>query len=160
MRHAGFHPSAQTYTVLLDYYAKVHAGLAGVRATHALIQRDVQLEPDLVLIHALMNAYNYAGAPAQVLGIWDSLVVLCHNASGTLVDDITVTIVCDTCGRAGLLDVMRRVLDTVQDMDPALMTKNVYDAWVECLARCGHLVEAMHVAVSYTHLTLPTKRIV
>ena len=94
MRHAGFHPSAQTYTVLLDYYAKVHAGLAGVRATHALIQRDVQLEPDLVLIHALMNAYNYAGAPAQVLGIWDSLVVLCHNASGTLVDDITVTIVC------------------------------------------------------------------
>lgn len=147
MRHAGFHPSAQTYTVLLDYYAKVHAGLAGVRATHALIQRDVQLEPDLVLIHALMNAYNYAGAPAQVLGIWDSLVVLCHNASGTLVDDITVTIVCDTCGRAGLLDVMRRVLDTVQDMDPALMTKNVYDAWVECLARCGHLVEAMHVVL-------------
>lgn len=149
MRHAGFHPSAQTYTVLLDYYAKVHPGLAGVRATHALIQRDVQLEPDLVLIHALMNAYNYAGAPAQVLGIWDSLVVLCHNASGsTFMDDITVTIVCDTCGRAGLLDVMRRILDTVHEMNPALMTKNVYDAWVECLARCGQLVEAMHVVLN------------
>lgn len=148
MRGAGFHPSPSTYTILLDFYAKTHATLAGVRATHELIQRDMHLEPDLVLIHALMNAYNYAGAPAQVLGIWDSLMVLCHNAGAPrFLDDVTVTIVCDTCGRAGLLGVMREILATVRRQYAHLMTKTVYDAWTECLARCGHLTEAVDVVV-------------
>lgn len=154
MRHAGFHPSAQTYTTLLDFYAKAHATLAGVRLTHELIQRDVQLEPDLILIHALMNAYNYAGDPAQVLGIWDSLVVLSHNAghAAAFINDITLTILCDTCGRAGLLDTARRVLATARAIDAALLTKDVHDAWIECLARCGHLREACDVVL---HTMLP-----
>ncbi|WFD21722.1 hypothetical protein MEQU1_000377 [Malassezia equina] len=94
MREAGIHPRPATYTVLLDFCAKGHAHLASIQAVHAVIQRDGQLEPDLVLIHALMNAYNYAGAPAQVLGIFDSLLVLCQNAHDTrFLDDVTLTIV-------------------------------------------------------------------
>ena len=147
MRGAGFHPSPQTYTILLDSYAKSpYATQAGVRATHALIQCDMHLEPDLVLIHALMNAYNHVGAPAQVLGIWDSLFVLCTNVRAPrFINDVTVTIVCDTCGRAGLLDVMRGILRSVRRLDAHLVSKNVLDAWVECLARCGRLGEAADV---------------
>lgn len=146
MRQAGCHPSAQTYTILLDFYAKTRASLAVVRATHTLLQRDWQLEPDLILLHALMNAYNYAGAPAQVLGIWDSLVVLCHNTGqATCMDDVTVTIVCDTCGRAGLLDVVREVMSTATNLDAQrLRTKNALDAYMEALARCGAFDDAVH----------------
>jgi len=148
MRAAGVHPRPATYTVLLDFCAKAHAHLASIQAVHAVIQRDVQLEPDLVLVHALMNAYNYAGAPAQVLGIFDSLLVLCQNAHHTrFLDDVTLTIVCDTCGRAGLLDAMREAVAAARALDARLITKNVWDAWVEGLARCGQLDEAIAAAL-------------
>ncbi|WFD25421.1 hypothetical protein MNAN1_000383 [Malassezia nana] len=148
LREAGVHPRPATYTVLLDFCAKAHGHLASVQAVHAVIQRDVQLEPDLVLIHALMNAYNYAGAPAQVLGIFDSLLVLCQNAHNTqCLDDVTLTIVCDTCGRAGLLAEMRGAVAAARALDARLLTKNVWDAWVEGLARCGQLDEAVTAAL-------------
>ncbi|SHO76126.1 Hypothetical protein MSYG_0461 [Malassezia sympodialis ATCC 42132] len=148
MREAGVHPRPATYTVLLDFCAKTHAHLASIQAVHAVIQRDVQLEPDLVLVHALMNAYNYAGAPAQVLGIFDALLVLCQNAHHTrFLDDVTLTIVCDTCGRAGLLDAMREAVAAARALDARLITKNVWDAWVEGLARCGRLDEAVAAAL-------------
>ena len=152
MRQAGFHPSSRTYTVLLDFYAKSDQGTsAGVRATHELIKRDVQLEPDLILINALMNAYNHVGEPAHVLGIWDTLVVLCANAGALrYVDDVSLTIVCDTCGRAQMLPAMRAVMQSARRLDKQfapgrLITKNVLDAWVECLARCGLWHEACGV---------------
>ncbi|WFD05036.1 hypothetical protein MVES1_000361 [Malassezia vespertilionis] len=153
MRAAHMHPTAQTYTVLLNFFAKSErATEAIVQATHELIKRDVQLEPDLILINALMNAYNHVDAPVKVLGIWDSLVVLCTNTnSAHYLDDVSLAIVCDTCGRAGMLGAARRAVRTVQQLERArkgtLYSKTAQDAWVECLARCGHLEEAAHVAL-------------
>lgn len=158
MRTHRFHPSPTTYTVLLQAYAKSpRATLASVQVTHELIKRDVHLEPDLILIHALMNAYNHVDAPAQVLGIWDSLVVLCTNTSSLrYMDEVSLVVVCDACGHAGLLSAARRAVETARWLDEEeerrsggkrgrIVTKNALDAWVECLARCGQLCEAADV---------------
>ncbi|WFD29473.1 hypothetical protein MSPP1_000482 [Malassezia sp. CBS 17886] len=204
MRAASLHPSPRVYTVVLDFLGKhPHATPAAVRAAHELIKRDLTLEPDQILINALMNAYGHVQEPAQVLGLWDSLVVLCANTGGQprFIDPVTVIIVCDTCGRAGLLSAARdavRVASTMgratgwcgrvpdenaltggpaegdgngkalssghggghiphphdfRDTSPShasaarspLITKGVLDAWIECLARCGHLPEAVDV---------------
>ena len=155
MRAAGFHPSPATYTILLDYYAKSpRANLAGVQATHELIKRDVHLEPDLILVNALMNAYNHVDAPAHVLGIWDSLVVLCSNAGSlSFIDEVSLVVVLDACGRSGLLKPARRALESARQLEqrlggPVLVGKNARDAWIECLARCGRLDEAIEVLFS------------
>ena len=152
MRGARFHPSPTSYTILLDYFAKSpRATLASVQATHELIKRDTRLEPDLILINALMNAYNHVQAPAQVLGIWDSLVVLCTNANSlAFLDEVSLVVVLDACGRSGLLSAARRALDTARQLEcmmgnPSLVNKNALDAWIECLARCGRLEEAIGV---------------
>lgn len=150
MRAAKLHPSPKTYTVLLDYYAKSpRATLAGVHATHELIKRDVHLEPDLVLINTLMNAYSHVDAPAHVLGIWDRLVVLCTNADKlAFMDEVSLVVVLDACGHAGLLSAARRALDTARKLERGrgvLVGKDALDAWIECLARCGRVAEAIDV---------------
>ena len=155
MRAAGFHPSPATYTVLLDYYAKSsRANLAVVQTTHELIKRDVHLEPDLILVNALMNAYNHVNAPAHVLGIWDSLVVLCSNAGSlSFIDEVSLVVVLDACGRSGLLSPARRALESARQLEqrfggPVMVGKNARDAWMECLARCGRLDESIEVLFS------------
>ncbi|WFC98181.1 hypothetical protein MYAM1_000905 [Malassezia yamatoensis] len=159
MRNERMHPSTDTYTVVLNYYAKSpNATLSGVQATHELIKRDIRLEPDLILINALMNAYNHVNAPAQVLGIWDSLVVLCNNTKSIeFLDDVSLVIVLDACGHAKLLSAARRALDSAQQLEKRvqhgkILGKNVIDAWVECLARCGELNEAVEAAFSLQEL--------
>ncbi|WFD42259.1 hypothetical protein MPSI1_000900 [Malassezia psittaci] len=159
MRNERMHPSTDTYTVILNHYAKApNATLSGVQATHELIKKDIHLEPDLILINALMNAYNHVDAPAQVLGIWDSLVVLCNNTKSLdFLDDVSLVIVLDACGHAKLLSAARRALDSAQQLEKRarhgkILGKNVIDAWVECLARCGELSEAVEAAFSLQEL--------
>lgn len=138
MRVAGHAPSAATYTVLLDYYGK-SGDAPGVASAHELLKLDEQLEPDLPLINALMNAYNRVGRPRPVLSIWDSL-----RASRQQVDGITIGILFDTCGRSGNLSFARRALAKLR-ADGVPLSKGAWDAWIECLARSGRAAEAAEV---------------
>ncbi|PWN48603.1 hypothetical protein IE53DRAFT_389180 [Violaceomyces palustris] len=176
MLESGHRPTAVTYTSLLDYYGKSgKASFRGVFATHELLKLDEELEPDLALINALMNAYNRAGAPGPVLSIWQSLVT-----SRVPPDSATLSILLDTCGRSGMLSFARKAIASVRrlegemertrrrtrrsgsscgDRDKTIdgdseegmgegvkstaMNKRAWDAWIECLARCGRLEEAI-----------------
>ncbi|WFD33563.1 hypothetical protein MCUN1_000376 [Malassezia cuniculi] len=150
MRAASFFPSAKTYTVLLDYYAKTpRSSVASVEAIHELIKRDHAVKLDIILINALMNAYNRVGAPSEALNIWSSLVLL-SRGKRRYMNDVSLVIICDTCGRANLPNLARRAMRTAAQLDaepgaPRLVTKDAYDAFVECLARCGAVEEAVEV---------------
>ena len=141
MQEAGHQPTAALYTSLLDYYGKSHMpSFAGVWSTHELIKQDTELEPDLPLINALMNAYNRAGAPGPVFSIWESLMV--HRQE---VDGGTMAILLDTAGRHGMLGLARKAVAAIQRQQRSAMNKSAWDAWVECLARCDRLEEAVEV---------------
>lgn len=153
MRAAGFFPSAQTYTVLLDYYAKTPGSAPdSVRAVHELIKRDHAVKIDLILINTLMNAYNRVGAPEEALGIWSSLVLL-SRGTRRYMDEVSLVIILDTCGRAGAPELARSAMRTAARLDAVpgartLRTKAAYDAFVECLARCGAVDEATRVVAA------------
>ncbi|CBQ68128.1 conserved hypothetical protein [Sporisorium reilianum SRZ2] len=143
MRAVGHRPSCAVYTSILDYYAKsAQPSFLGVRMTHDMLKRDEGLEPDLPLINALMNAYNRADEPAMVLAIWDSLM-----ATRQEIDGVTLSVFFDTAGRHGLLSLARKAVGTLRTIeDQGAMTKGAWDSWLECLARCGRLEEAIEVA--------------
>lgn len=157
MRAAGHKPSCSIYTSILDYYSKIPepSGL-GVRLTHEVLKRDEDLEPDLPLINALMNGYNRTDEPAKVLAIWDSLV-----ATRQEIDGITLSVLFDTAGQHGLLSVARKAINTVRRLEQgaegtkrSAMTKGAWDSWLECLARCGRLEEAIELAFGEMRRTL------
>ncbi|SPO20399.1 uncharacterized protein UTRI_00796_B [Ustilago trichophora] len=160
MRAAGHRPSCAIYTSILDYYAKTpKPSYLGVRATHEMLKRDERLEPDLPLINALMNAYNRAEEPAMVLAIWDSLL-----ATRQEIDGITLSVFFDTAGRHGLLALARKAISTVRRIESetadrgvyrrSAMSKGAWDSWLECLARCGRLEEAIELAFGEMRRTL------
>ncbi len=130
--------SCSVYTLVLNYFSKLtRPSYLGVQMTHELLKRDATLEPDLALINALMNAYNRVDEPAMVLAIWDSL-----SATRQEVDGTTMSVVFDTAGRHGLLALARKVVAERREG----MGKGAWDSWLECLARCGRLEEAIEVA--------------
>ncbi|KAK0552041.1 hypothetical protein OC845_001900 [Tilletia horrida] len=57
-----------------------------IASIHKLIYLDVNLEPDLPLINALMNAYGHLGQLDQVMPIWQSLVNLSGGGRSSLYD--------------------------------------------------------------------------
>ncbi|PWY97184.1 hypothetical protein BCV70DRAFT_195962 [Testicularia cyperi] len=164
MRGSGYRPSCSVYTSILNYYSKLdEPSYEGVKATHEILKQDATLDPDLALINALMNGYNRVDEPAVVLAIWDSLM-----ASRQQIDGVTLSIFFDTAGRHGLLALARRAILTIRRAEaekrelgddgsassapgwkivrPSLMNKGAWDAWLECLARCGRLEEAIELA--------------
>lgn len=150
MRLSNFRPTPSIYTSILDHYSKTSfPSYLGIKATHEALKVDTLLEPDLPLINALMNAYNRAEEPAMVLAIWDSLL-----ATRQEIDGVTLSVVFDTCGRFGLLPVARKVLARIRRLEEeavggrrgrSAMTKGAWDSWLECLARCGRLEEAIEL---------------
>ncbi|SNX84106.1 uncharacterized protein MEPE_02814 [Melanopsichium pennsylvanicum] len=157
MRESGYKPSPSTYTSILDYYSKIpEPSYLGIKATHEMLKQDASLEPDLALINALMNAYNRAGEPAMVLAIWDSLLVARQE-----IDGVTLSVFFDTAGRHGLLSLARKAIQTVRRLEgeqqvkrKSVMTKEAWDSWLECLARCGRLEEAIELAFGEMRTTL------
>lgn len=162
MRSAGYRPSCAIYTSILDYYAKApQPSYLGVRATHEMLKRDEGLEPDLALINALMNAYNRADEPAMVLAIWNSLL-----ATRQEIDGVTLSVFFDTAGRHGLLALARKAISTIRRIEAesgseqiggyrrSAMSKGAWDSWLECLARCGRLEEAIELAFGEMRKTL------
>lgn len=150
MRAAGHRPWCVIYTSILDYYSKTTPPCyVGVQATHEMLKRDEGLEPDLPLINALMNAYNRVGEPAMVLAIWNSLM-----ATRQEIDGVTLSVFFDTAGRHGLLSLARKAIRTVRQIEVqdkgesvrSVLTKGAWDSWLECLARCGRLEEAIELA--------------
>lgn len=152
-------PSCVTYTTILDYYAKTSPSPSylGIRATHELLKRDESLEPDLPLINALMNAYNRADEPSMVIAIWDSLL-----ATRQGIDGVTLSVFFDTAGRHGLLSLARKALASIRRIEEDeskvsgvyVMTKGAWDSYLECLARCGRLEEAIELGFGEMRRTL------
>ncbi|CAD6905089.1 unnamed protein product [Tilletia controversa] len=94
-----------------------------IASLHKLVRLDTNLQPDLPLIDALMNAYGHLGQIHNVLPIWQSLVnlsggarVLLSSASNSeeeqgrvtnRMDGQSVAIVLDACGFAASLPLSR-----------------------------------------------------
>ncbi|KAE8207406.1 hypothetical protein CF327_g7350 [Tilletia walkeri] len=57
-----------------------------ISSLHKLIHLDINLEPDLPLINALMNAYGHLGQIHDVFQIWQSLVNLSGGSKMSLSD--------------------------------------------------------------------------
>lgn len=95
---------------------------------------------DIVTVTALINAYNHVGLPQSAREIWSRLIV-----SKTVIMPATVAVIFDTCGFAGWLREARRTFAWASHESRAddLLDKGAWDAYIECLARCGELREAI-----------------
>lgn len=156
MQQFGMAPDVKVYTVLLDYIGRAYTRSRqqahtqdellvyrqAVLGLHRLLQHDARIQPDLHLITALMNAYNRVHLPMFVLELWKRLVI-----ADTHVDPSCLAVFLDTCGRHGLMTDARRAWAWSRRHDaahtPWPVNKDVWDAWIECLARCGALREAI-----------------
>lgn len=166
MRACGFAPEPKQFTTLLRMYgrsatqalqqiqhldpgdksghktifSKVEEVTEAIDIIHKYLQREESVEPDLILITALMDAYNRVNRSRNALEIWHRLLLTKVD-----VDSACIAVVLDTCGHAGLIQEGRRVWEWVQKSDNRKQqcNKGVWDAWVECLARCGNLLEAI-----------------
>lgn len=151
MKRFGFAPNALLYTTFLHHYGRKATTMRdkyGVRsaviALHSYLLYEETLEPDLALITALIDAYNRVDLTENALEVWNRLVL-----SRTQVDSACIAVVLDTCGRRGKLVEARRAWAWVrrsEDMQKQQCNKGVWDAWIECLARCGRLTEAIDAA--------------
>jgi hypothetical protein len=105
---------------------------------------DQRAVHNMANITALMNAYNHVGLAQSALEIWQRLLI-----SNSPVAPATVSVVFDTCGFSGLLQEAHRVFAYVSHPTRKieLMDKNVWDSYLECLARCNQLRAAIDLAV-------------
>ncbi|CAD6943815.1 unnamed protein product [Tilletia controversa] len=115
-------PSDAELASIQDHQRRLIASEA-ITSLHKLIHLDINLEPDLPLINALMNAYGHLGQIHDVLPIWQSLVNLSGGAKVSLssagaggegqgrvanrMDGQSVAIVLDACGFAASLPLSR-----------------------------------------------------
>lgn len=109
---------------------------------HKYFQSQTEFEPDMAIVTALMDAYNRVRLPHSSLEIWNRLIL--NHAE---ISSATIAVVLDGCGYGGLINEARRVWKWTRSRPEVktLCNKGVWDAYVECLARCGHLSEAINV---------------
>lgn len=110
---------------------------------HHYFQSQTEFEPNMAIITALMDAYNRVRLTHSSLEIWNRLVLYQSN----LIDSAIIAIILDGCGYTGLIKEARRIWKWTRSRSDSnlLCNKDVWDAYVECLARCGHLSEAIDV---------------
>ncbi|UZJ53346.1 hypothetical protein CBS101457_002666 [Exobasidium rhododendri] len=150
-KQSGNQVEAILYTTLLRYYGRRalkfedrNSFRSSIIEIHSFLQNQENLEPDLILVTALMDAYNRVDLPLQALEVWNRLVI-----QHTHVDSACIAVLLDTCGRSGKLQEARRAWEWVRKRQGKVQrlqcNKGVWDAYVECLSRCGRLEEAIDV---------------
>lgn len=143
-------PNFLFVNILVHYSKRTNPSYEGVQATHDLLKNDANFEPDNRVVTALMMAYSRVGEPSVVFAIWDRLVATNHP-----VESHTLSVIFDTYGRYGRLHDARATFALARRMDAErlasgstsqraiLMNKDAWDSYLECLARCGQLREAV-----------------
>ncbi|KAK4686464.1 zinc finger-containing ubiquitin peptidase 1, partial [Tremellales sp. Uapishka_1] len=159
MRNSGFHPGPRILTSLLSLYGNLAlqpaalplydyiyrdsrlVGILGcIRHIHTIIKLDPNVEVDIPLLNALMNAYQKTGAFVEAFEVWDELVERRPREaeSGKEAYGPSINIVLDACGYS---DSFARAAKAWKWANRwALVRSNEnWQAWLECLCRLGRM---------------------
>ncbi|CAG8536231.1 10458_t:CDS:1 [Acaulospora morrowiae] len=131
-------PNVKTYTVLINGLGQQY-DYEGVKNIHSIVKMDLNVDLDMGIYNALMDAYNRCGYVLQVLTIWDLLI-----ASEQPINDTTVSIVIDSCGYGREI---RRLVQIWNDLRAKKfpLTLGNYHSLIEALARNQLFDEAKYI---------------
>ncbi|BGP23815.1 hypothetical protein JCM10295v2_002716 [Rhodotorula toruloides] len=148
MIRSGHPPESATYSLLLQHYSRIaEPSIEMIKQLHSRIKLDANLDPDTPLFNSLMDAYSRVGAFDRAYGVWDSMLL---NLSGRIKpDQISVSILLDTCGRDPYMGGRQRGRRLWQDLEretlPVVRNYKIWESWVEALCRWGMFDEAEKV---------------
>ncbi|WVN86268.1 uncharacterized protein L203_101430 [Cryptococcus depauperatus CBS 7841] len=164
MNRAGYTPDSYILSALLKQYGllairirrqktlgceETIASLAhSISKIHTLIKLDPIISPDVPLLTALMDAYNKVGCFSEAFGVWDELVQRRAREPPENVQQVysaSVNVILDACGWSYSLHKARKAWGWARKW-ALVWEKKHWDAWIECLCRCGELEEACRVA--------------
>ncbi|CAG8591109.1 2796_t:CDS:1 [Acaulospora colombiana] len=131
-------PNVKTYTVLITGLGQQY-DYEGVKNIHSIVKMDLNVDMDVGIYNALMDAYNRCGHVLQVLAIWDFLI-----ASEQSINDSTVSIVLDSCGYGREIRRLVRIWNDLRAKKFPL-TLNNYNSLIEALARNQLFEEAKYI---------------
>nr|AAZ14909.1 conserved hypothetical protein [Coprinellus disseminatus] len=155
MQRAGIEVTSKVYTIILTqigYLAtRLERGddqegdfarelLSITRRTHDILSLDASFSPDPMLMSQLLNTYQRLGRLGDAYRVWE-LMYLTGNYN-----PVTVSNILDGCGHAGDLHTASSIWRKLT-RDGFTFDLNNWNAWVECLCRCGHLDTARKVIV-------------
>ncbi|WVQ72854.1 hypothetical protein IAR50_002415 [Cryptococcus sp. DSM 104548] len=172
MARAGYQPSSHALTSLLKTYGHTATRLrrstrrpslsaedplpmlgSSISSIHTLIKLDPLLPPDIPLLTSLMDAYNRIGATFEAFEVWDEIVQRRGREEerrgkegAREIYKPAINVMLDTCGWSHQLAKARKSWSWARRFGLAFDKKH-YDAWVECLCRCGSLSEAADVVL-------------
>ncbi|TYJ53660.1 hypothetical protein B9479_005686 [Cryptococcus floricola] len=172
MARAGYQPSSHALTSLLKTYGHTATRLrrssrrpalspedplsrlgSSISSIHTLIKLDPLLPPDIPLLTSLMDAYNRIGSTFEAFEVWDEIVQRRGREEERRgkegVREIykpAINVMLDTCGWSYQLAKARKSWSWARRFGLAFDKKH-YEAWVECLCRCGSLSEAADVVL-------------
>ncbi|CAJ0838388.1 14493_t:CDS:2 [Entrophospora sp. SA101] len=135
MRRLDVKPNSYTYSALIKGLGKTY-DYDGVVNFHNLLKMNLDVEFDLIIYNALMEAYNRCGYGYQVIQLWDLLVLSEHP-----IDDKTVSIVLDTCGYCYITYKIKEIWDYLKDRRFKFSINN-YNSYIEALSRTNQFTEA------------------
>ncbi|KAI8150193.1 hypothetical protein BJV82DRAFT_586204 [Fennellomyces sp. T-0311] len=131
MRRLLIRPNAHVYTAMLHACAQYRDAYA-LEQVHRLIRMDLYFDPDTAVYNALMDAYNRVGDGHIVMQLWDILML--SSAPKTAIDQVTISVVLDSCGHNGYSHRARDIWRRVKRAGFELNTNN-YNSYIECLCR-------------------------
>ncbi|KAL1408383.1 hypothetical protein Q8F55_005195 [Vanrija albida] len=177
MRAAGFVPGTRVLTTLLAKYAslskrarrtfrknptelsfRLQALLAAARDVNALVSLDPLIAVDVPLLAALMDALSSAGAYEEAMVVWDDVVRRRAATDPRVAPELfapAISVALDTCGHYGNVQRARKIWSWAQRH--RLVNDRHWAAWVECLARCGKIDDALDVVTR--QMDHPTKAV-
>jgi pentatricopeptide repeat protein len=125
---------------------QINSLLRSIGELHTMIKLDPLIEVDIPLLNTLMDAYNRVGAYAEAFEVWDDLVERRpRELSSNLIEySPSINIILDTCGHSSSIFRGRKAWAWASRWKLNNNKKN-YDAYVECLCRCGEVEEAYEV---------------
>ncbi|TIA83513.1 hypothetical protein E3P81_00657 [Wallemia ichthyophaga] len=136
MRKAGHPPSCKTYTVLLDYYARVRDARS-VGKIETLLNVDRSIRPDIYLCNALLNAHNRVGSGARCVELFNALLF------SQRADNASLSIALDSAGsRSTPADPLAVYSNAAKFIPP---NRKNWETLIEALARRKRFDEAWKV---------------
>ncbi|KAI8091404.1 uncharacterized protein B0P05DRAFT_504148 [Gilbertella persicaria] len=133
MRPLQIQPSIHTYTAMLHACGQ-HRNPYVLDQIHQFIKVDLYLDPDIGIYNALMDAYNRVGDGDRVLEIWQTLCMPALQSSDLGPDQVSVSIVFDSCGHNGQAHKAPLIWTWLKKRKFRLNTNN-YNSYIECLCR-------------------------
>lgn len=132
---------------------KTKALLKSILELHTMIKLDPMITIDIPLLNSLMDAFARVGAYAEAFEVWDELVerrpreTQIHDQNPGMVEELyspSMNIMLDACGFSGSLFRGKKAWNWATRWGLNRNKKN-WDAYVECLCRCGQMEDAFEV---------------